>query len=300
MLSRWGERKQRWWPSLSSSPVSRSPTLHRCSPGTSASWASRRAFFPQAGEALWQIAEHAWIYVVADTERAGKALLTILVEDLGDQVAQLAARGLEPARQKAYADGMRKITYRDSDGNAIGFGGAPPGPEPVAGVPQTAQHFSDRAWQGRSAAWLGRADFICRRPVRPRAGSELASPLAASSRQPARGSPRAEAWRHRGHRRATCLAPQWRRRLSIRQRVRGAAAGRRVRADRSRHSSSAARAKHRRSWGESCNGIDRQKRLSNQVLRDNRPSQSRPLLLRLSFRAHRLTPNASLGSMFPV
>ncbi len=178
MLSRWGERKQRWWPSLSSSPVSRSPTLHRCSPGTSASWASRRAFFPQAGEALWQIAEHAWIYVVADTERAGKALLTILVEDLDDQVAQLAERGLEPARQKAYADGMRKITYRDSDGNAIGFGGAPPGPEPVAGVPQTAQHFSDRAWQGRSAAWLGRADSLCRRPVGSRTGSELASPLA--------------------------------------------------------------------------------------------------------------------------
>ncbi len=81
-------------------------------------------FFPQDGEAVWQVSEHAWIYVVADTERAGRSLLTILVEDLDDQVAQLAERGLEPAKQEAYAEGMRKITYRDPEGNEIAFGGA--------------------------------------------------------------------------------------------------------------------------------------------------------------------------------
>jgi hypothetical protein len=81
-------------------------------------------FFPQDGEAVWQVSEHAWIYVVADAERAGRGLLTILVEDLDDQVAQLAERGLEPAKQEAYAEGMRKITYRDPEGNEIAFGGA--------------------------------------------------------------------------------------------------------------------------------------------------------------------------------
>jgi hypothetical protein len=81
-------------------------------------------FFPQDGEAVWQVSEHAWIYVVADTERAGRSLLTILVEDLDDQVAQLAERGLEPTKQETYAEGMRKITYRDPEGNEIAFGGA--------------------------------------------------------------------------------------------------------------------------------------------------------------------------------
>jgi hypothetical protein len=81
-------------------------------------------FFPQDGEAVWQVSEHAWIYVVADAERAGRSLLTILVEDLDDQVAQLAERGLEPTKQETYAEGMRKITYRDPEGNEIAFGGA--------------------------------------------------------------------------------------------------------------------------------------------------------------------------------
>lgn len=82
-------------------------------------------FSPQEDEAVWQVAEHTWIYVVADAERAGRALLTIFVEDLDDQVAQLAERGLEPARQETYENGVRKTTYRDPEGNEIGFGGAP-------------------------------------------------------------------------------------------------------------------------------------------------------------------------------
>jgi hypothetical protein len=74
---------------------------------------------------VWRVSEHAWIYVVADAERAGKALLTILVDDLDDQIAQLAGRGLEPTKRETYAEGVRKITYYDPDGNAIAFGGVP-------------------------------------------------------------------------------------------------------------------------------------------------------------------------------
>jgi hypothetical protein len=33
--------------------------------------------------------------------------------------------GLEPAERETYANGVRKATFRDSDGNEIGFGGAP-------------------------------------------------------------------------------------------------------------------------------------------------------------------------------
>jgi hypothetical protein len=47
------------------------------------------------------------------------------VDDLDALVAQVADRGLDPAKREAYSNGVRNITYRDTDGNEIGFGGAP-------------------------------------------------------------------------------------------------------------------------------------------------------------------------------
>jgi hypothetical protein len=40
-------------------------------------------------------------------------------------VAETAQRGLEPAKQETYPNGVRKITYADPDGNEIGFGAVP-------------------------------------------------------------------------------------------------------------------------------------------------------------------------------
>jgi len=51
---------------------------------------------------------------------------TLFVDDLNALVAQIADRGLEPAKRKNYSNRVRKIAYRDADGNEIGFGGAPP------------------------------------------------------------------------------------------------------------------------------------------------------------------------------
>ena len=50
---------------------------------------------------------------------------TRFVEDLDTLVVQIAGRGLDPAEQETYSNGVRKTTYRDADGNEIGFGGAP-------------------------------------------------------------------------------------------------------------------------------------------------------------------------------
>ncbi len=79
-------------------------------------------FFPQDGEAVWHVTEHAWIYVVADAERAGKALLTILVDDLEAQVAQLAERGLPVGPIDVMAGAALKIAISDPEGNRITFG----------------------------------------------------------------------------------------------------------------------------------------------------------------------------------
>jgi predicted enzyme related to lactoylglutathione lyase len=83
------------------------------------------SFFPHDTEAVWQLAEHRFVYIVQRPEHAGHAINTILVEDLDTLMAEAAERGLEPARQETYGDGVRKTTYVDPDGNEIGFGGLP-------------------------------------------------------------------------------------------------------------------------------------------------------------------------------
>ena len=83
------------------------------------------AFFPNDVEAVWELAEHRYLYIEHRPAHAGHALLTLFLEDFDTRVAQIAERGLEPATRETYEDGVRKWTYRDPDGNEIGFGGAP-------------------------------------------------------------------------------------------------------------------------------------------------------------------------------
>jgi catechol 2,3-dioxygenase-like lactoylglutathione lyase family enzyme len=88
---------------------------------------SRPAFFPNATEAVWELAEHRYLYVEELPGRAGYALHTVFVDDLDERVESIGARGIEPASQETYENGVRKVIYRDPDGNEIGFGGGPPG-----------------------------------------------------------------------------------------------------------------------------------------------------------------------------
>ena len=83
------------------------------------------AFLPNATEAVWELAEHRYLYIALLPKRAGHALHTVFVDDLDERVASISARGIEPASRETYDDGVRKVTYRDRDGNEIGFGGAP-------------------------------------------------------------------------------------------------------------------------------------------------------------------------------
>jgi catechol 2,3-dioxygenase-like lactoylglutathione lyase family enzyme len=81
------------------------------------------SFIPHATEAVWELAEHRSLYILAeDAERAGSAILTVLVDDLDARVADIAARGLDPDERVTYSNGARKAIYRDPDGNEIGFG----------------------------------------------------------------------------------------------------------------------------------------------------------------------------------
>ena len=82
-------------------------------------------FFASDTEAVWELAEHRWVFIVQRAEHAGHAMHTILVDDLDARVARIADRGLEPTKRETYENGMRKTTCCDPDGNEFGFGGAP-------------------------------------------------------------------------------------------------------------------------------------------------------------------------------
>lgn len=83
------------------------------------------AFLPNDIEAVWEIAEHRYVYIVVSPEHAGHAMHTLFVDDFDARIAQIAERGLEPAATETYDNGVRKTTFRDPDGNEIGFGGNP-------------------------------------------------------------------------------------------------------------------------------------------------------------------------------
>jgi predicted enzyme related to lactoylglutathione lyase len=77
-------------------------------------------FHAHDDEAVWRVGG-GWIYVVVDGDRAGHAIVTVLVDDLDAQVAALAGRGVDAARVEMYGSGARKAVFVDADGNEIGF-----------------------------------------------------------------------------------------------------------------------------------------------------------------------------------
>jgi predicted enzyme related to lactoylglutathione lyase len=86
---------------------------------------SEPSFIPHATEAVWELAEHRFVFIEKRPQDAGHTMHTIFVNDLDARVDEIAARGIEPAKRETYSNGVRKTTYRDPDGNEIGLGGAP-------------------------------------------------------------------------------------------------------------------------------------------------------------------------------
>lgn len=76
-------------------------------------------------ECVWTLADHRSIYVVLEPAHAGHALVTFFPDDLDRFVAAAAARGIQPDRAESYDNAVRKIIFRDPDGNEIGVGGLP-------------------------------------------------------------------------------------------------------------------------------------------------------------------------------
>jgi predicted enzyme related to lactoylglutathione lyase len=72
-------------------------------------------------EVMWRMTEGAWLYVVLDRDRAGKAVATLSVSDLDTTVARIASRGVRTGSFETVGDAGRKATFRDPDGNVLSF-----------------------------------------------------------------------------------------------------------------------------------------------------------------------------------
>ena len=88
------------------------------------------SFLPNDTEAVWELADHRYVYIDVRPEHAGHAMHTVFIGDFDARLSQIGERGLEPADCETYANGVRKVTFRDPDGNEIGFGGAPASTKP--------------------------------------------------------------------------------------------------------------------------------------------------------------------------
>lgn len=77
---------------------------------------------PNDIEAAWKIEDSAWLYVIADADRAGKALLTVIIDNLDAFSADLAGRGLQPDEIEEEPGNYRKAVFHDPEGNTLGFG----------------------------------------------------------------------------------------------------------------------------------------------------------------------------------
>ncbi len=76
-------------------------------------------------EVLWDIDEHATVFIEPDAEHAGAGRITLAVAGLDTLLERLAAQGIEHEPMETYSNGVRHVTVTDPDGNAIAFAEPP-------------------------------------------------------------------------------------------------------------------------------------------------------------------------------
>jgi catechol 2,3-dioxygenase-like lactoylglutathione lyase family enzyme len=76
--------------------------------------------FPHEREAVWHLTPNGSIYVVEDTERAGRGLVALALDDLDAQESRLRDAGVAYT-EEGEATAPRRLVVRDVDGNTVTF-----------------------------------------------------------------------------------------------------------------------------------------------------------------------------------
>ena len=77
---------------------------------------------PNDDEAAWQLTGGGWLYLLSDADRAGRAVVTLLVDDLDERLAAAAARGIELGPVETVAGSVHTTWITDPDGNRVQIG----------------------------------------------------------------------------------------------------------------------------------------------------------------------------------
>lgn len=90
----------------------------------SAAWYARligrpATFLPNDAEAVWQLAGTASLYLLADPDRAGRGIATLVVDDLDAFADEVTGRGILPGDIEEVPEAGRKVVITDPDGNAV-------------------------------------------------------------------------------------------------------------------------------------------------------------------------------------
>jgi hypothetical protein len=86
-------------------------------------------------ENLWEIDEHAWLFIEPNAGHAGAGRITLGVARLDALLKRLAAEWIEHEPIETYSNGVRHVKGSDPDGNAIAFAEAP---DAASASPQSA------------------------------------------------------------------------------------------------------------------------------------------------------------------
>ena len=69
---------------------------------------SEPTFLATPTEAVWELADHRYLYLEELPHRAGHALVTVFVDVFDQLLVEVAGRGIEPAQLETYENGVRK------------------------------------------------------------------------------------------------------------------------------------------------------------------------------------------------
>ena len=72
-------------------------------------------------EVLWEIDEHAWLFIEPNAAHAGAGRITLAVIGLDALLERLTAQRIEHEPIETYSNGVRHVKIPDPDGNAIAF-----------------------------------------------------------------------------------------------------------------------------------------------------------------------------------
>ena len=74
---------------------------------------------------LWEIDEHAWLFIEPSAARAGAGRITLAVAGLDALLERLAAQHIAHEPIETYSNGVRHVNIPDPDGNTLAFAEPP-------------------------------------------------------------------------------------------------------------------------------------------------------------------------------